>query len=176
MSESSDEELMKSYQEGNADAFDALYERYRTSVYGYFNRHVADPSTANDLYQGCWEKLIRARTRYNSKAPFRAWLFRIAHNHLVDHYRAQRKTVTLPETLADERLLPQDRALDEAQQQQRLQTALRALPEEQRDALILRLENGLDVETIGQVTGVGTETAKSRLRYATKKLKQVLQR
>ncbi len=175
MNGDSDEALMLSYASGNVRAFDTLYGRYRQSLYGYFLRHVSDEPTANDLYQGCWEKVIGARQRYDRRSPFRAWLFRIAHNHLVDHYRARRDTTTLPPDLEDPDTASPADVLDDAARQARFRAALAALPTDQRDALLLRLEAGLGVEQIAEVTGVGPETAKSRLRYATRKLKEVLQ-
>ncbi len=175
MTEESDEALMVAYARGEAPAFEALYERYRRSLYAYFYRHVSDEVTANDLYQGCWEKVIGARKRYDRRAPFRAWLFRIAHNHLVDHYRARRDTAPLPPELPDEKAPTPETALDGATQRERLREAIAALPREQREAISLRLDAGLGPGEIARVTGVGHETAKSRLRYATRRLKDVLQ-
>ena len=175
MVEDSDEALMLAYAGGNAEAFEALYARYRTPLYRYFLRHVSDAMTANDLYQDCWEKVIAARKRYDAKAPFRAWLFRIAHNHRVDHYRSKKPSETLPPDLeaADEAL--EEDVLSDPDRARRFRKAVAALPDAQRDAITLRIDAGLSLEDIALVTGVGPETAKSRLRYATKTLKQVLQ-
>ncbi len=170
----SDEALMLSYAKGNAKSFEALYGRYRQPLFGYFLRHVSDEATANDLYQGCWEKVIAARGRYRRRSPFRAWLFRIAHNHLVDHYRRGRDASPLPPELADPDADNPGEEIDNQVRRTRFLAALATLPEEQRDALLLRLEGDLGLDQIAAVTGVGAETAKSRLRYATKKLKEVL--
>lgn len=175
MVEDSDEALMLAYAAGDAAAFETLYGRYRTPLYRYFLRHVGDAMTANDLYQDCWEKVIAARRRFDGKAPFRAWLFRIAHNHRVDHYRARKPTEVLPPDLAapDSALDPD--MLADPDRARRFRAAVAALPDAQRDAITLRLDAGLGLEDIAQVTGVGAETAKSRLRYATRTLKQALQ-
>lgn len=174
MNGDSDETLMLRYARGNGDAFDTLYERYRKPLYAYCLRHVNDATLANDLYQGCWEKVIAARRRYSTRAPFRAWLFRIAHNHIVDHYRARRPESALPPDMVDESATQPADAMDAALRQERFRRAVATLPAEQRDALLLRLEAGLGLEEIAEATGVGAETAKSRLRYATRKLKEVL--
>ena len=87
MRETTDEQLMQQYAKGNAQAFDQLYARHRGALYRYFRRQVNDEATANDLYQGVWEKIIHARKKYLSSSPFTAWMYRIAHNHLDDHYR-----------------------------------------------------------------------------------------
>ena len=101
MTGANDEALMLRYGKGDVAAFETLYGRYRGPLYRYFLRHLGEEPLANDLYQGCWEKVIGARTRYRETSPFRAWLFRIAHNHLVDHYRAKKPVDELPEALED---------------------------------------------------------------------------
>jgi len=174
MRTASDEDLMRAYGGGDVAAFEQLYERYRGPLYRYFNRQVAEAATANDLYQGCWEKVIKARKRYRSSSPFKAWLFRIAHNHLMDHYRSRRPVAELPpDNPGPAHEQPMNR-LEAAQQDERFRAALAGLPAEQRDVLLLRLESGFSVEEIAALTGVGAETAKSRLRYAVRKLRQVL--
>ncbi len=175
MKEDSDEALMLSYAKGKPEAFETLYARYREPLYRYFLRHVSDATTANDLYQGCWEKVIAARRRYRDTSPFRAWLFRIAHNHLVDHYRADRDTRPLPPELQDPDPVHPADTLDGEMKLQRFRHAIAGLPPEQRDAFLLRMESGLSLAQLAAATGVNEETAKSRLRYATRKLKEVLQ-
>ena len=174
MREYTDEQLMHRYAKGDAQAFDHLYERHRGPLYRYFLRQVSDTATANDLYQGAWEKIIKARRRYRSNAPFTVWMYRIAHNHLVDHYRRLRPAEELQEGLmADTKTGPAQAMLDN-EQRQRLRAGIIALPAEQRNALLLKLETGLKMEDIARVTGVSRETVKSRLRYAVKKLRQGL--
>jgi RNA polymerase sigma-70 factor (ECF subfamily) len=135
---------------------------------------VNDPATANDLYQGAWEKIIKARTRYRPKAPFTVWMYRIAHNHLVDHYRRMRPDDSVePDTMPDTRNDPSQDAID-SEHNELLRTGIAALPEEQRNTLLLQLETGLKMEEIAMVTGVGRETVKSRLRYAVNYLKRSL--
>jgi RNA polymerase sigma-70 factor (ECF subfamily) len=105
-----------------------------------------------------------------------AWLYRIAHNRLGDHWRATRLRPSAPVD-ADARLarLPAhdtpERMLGEFEQRRQLQLALEALPQEQRDVVLLRLEQELTLDQIGAITGVGRETVKSRLRYAMDKLR-----
>lgn len=174
MTEDSDETLMLAYAQGDATAFETLYGRYRQQLYGYFRRHVSDEPTANDLYQGCWEKVITARDRYRQRSPFRAWLFHIAHNHLVDHYRARRSMAPLPESLADDADREPPEAVADADRMAAFRAALATLPEEQREALSLRLDGGLSQAEVAKVTGVGKETVKSRLRYGIQKLREAL--
>ncbi|MGD9020669.1 MAG: sigma-70 family RNA polymerase sigma factor [Lysobacterales bacterium] len=174
MRETSDERLMQRYARGDAGAFEELYRRHRGPLYRYFLRQVTEPATANDLYQGAWEKIIKARKRYRPSAPFTTWMYRIAHNHLVDHYRRLRPADSLEENLLEGADAgPVQRAIGN-EDSERLRSAVLALPPEQRDTLLLKLETGLKMEDIARVTGVNRETVKSRLRYAVGKLKQVM--
>jgi RNA polymerase sigma-70 factor (ECF subfamily) len=174
MRDRSDEQLMKTYAGGSMEAFEVLYERHRGPLYRYILRLVGNPATANDLYQGSWEKIIKARGRYKDSVPFKAWVYRIAHNHVMDHFRRERPiAATHAEDVADKQAGP-DEQISAENRQQNLAAAIENLPPEQKDTLMLKLEAGLDLQTIADVTGVNKETAKSRLRYAVKKLTQVM--
>ena len=174
MREMTDEQLMQQYAKGDAKAFDELYARHRAPLYRYFNRQVNNVATANDLYQGAWEKIIKARRSYRTSKPFTAWMYRIAHNHLVDHYRRSRPEESVEaDVLSDFQPGPAQDAIDTEQNEQ-LKTGIINLPVEQRNTLLLKLETGLKMEEIASVTGVSRETVKSRLRYAVNKLKRSL--
>jgi len=163
---------MQQYAQGNAKAFDLLYARHRGALYRYFRRQLGDEATANDLYQGVWEKIIRARQNYRSSSPFTAWMFRIAHNHLVDYYRREKPlSNTEIDSLTDQKPGPTQHVID-GQQWEHLLAGIATLPPEQRNTLLLKLETGLKMEEIATVTGVSKETVKSRLRYAVNKLKR----
>jgi RNA polymerase sigma-70 factor (ECF subfamily) len=174
MRDSSDEKLMQRYARGDAKAFDELYSRHRGPLYRYFIRQLGEPAAANDLYQGAWEKIIKSRKSYNREFPFTTWMYRIAHNHLVDYFRGLR-----PEDEIETDKLAGDHAdpvleISKAEQNDRLKNGIIGLPVEQRDTLLLKLEAGLNMEEIASVTGVSRETVKSRLRYAVAKLKRSL--
>ncbi len=174
MRELSDEILMERYAGGDAAAFDELYARHRGPLYRYFVRQVSDRASANDLYQGAWEKIIRSRDRFRSSSSFTVWMYAIARNHLVDHYRGLRPATPVEmEELSDQRPGPVEAVID-CEQNEQLMAGIRALPEEQRSALLLKLETGLKLEEIATVTGTSSETVKSRLRYAVGKLKRSL--
>jgi len=176
MRELSDEKLMERYANGDAGAFDELYARHRGPLYRYFIRQVNDRASANDLYQGAWEKIIRSRDRYRSSSRFTVWMYTIARNHLVDHYRGMRPAAQVEmDELSDQNPGPIEGLID-CEQNERLLAGISALPEEQRTALLLKLETGLKMEEIAKVTGTSIETVKSRLRYAVGKLKRSLVR
>ena len=174
MQEVSDEKLMQRYAKGDAKAFDELYARHKGAMYRYFIRQVKEPATANDLYQGAWEKIIKARQSYRTNHAFLTWMYRIAHNHLIDYFRRLKPDDALEEhQLVDEKPEPSHSVIANERSEQ-LRKGINGLPEEQKNALLLKLETGLKMEEIARVTGVSQETVKSRLRYAVKKLKRSL--
>ena len=174
--EPDDEALMLAYAGGDATAFDQLYARHRGPLYRFLLRQVRDAALADEFFQDVWQRVIAAREGWKPEAAFGAWLFRIAHNRLGDHWRAQQHRPPAPID-AEERAarVPDpdtpERRLGEFEQRRRLQLALAELPDEQRVVLQLRLEQELTLEEIGEITGTGRETVKSRLRYAMDKLR-----
>ena len=176
-----DEELMLLYRDGDAGAFDALYARHKGGVYRYLLRQCRVAATAEELFQDVWMNLIRARAGYTVQAKFTTYLYRLAHNRLIDHYRRNGHIAMVSfddedreeiAELPDEREPPADKALDARRQAARLLELIAALPEAQREAFLLQQEGGMSVEEIAQATGVNRETAKSRLRYAMARLRQ----
>lgn len=172
---------MLCYRDGDAGAFDALYARHKGGLYRYLLRQCREPAAAEELFQDVWMNLIRARAGYTVQAKFTTYLYRLAHNRLIDHYRKNSQAAISSfedadgdalEDLADERAQPPDAAHDSRQQALRLLELLAELPEAQREAFLLQQEGGMSVEEIAQATGVTRETAKSRLRYAMSKLRQ----
>lgn len=171
-----DDVLMLAYAGGDVRAFEHLYARHRGPLYRFLMRQLRNSALADELFQDVWQRVIAARAGWQPDAAFSTWLFRIAHNRLNDHWRAQKHRPAAPED-ADARTArvadPEtpERQLSQFEQRRDLQRALDALPEEQREVLILRLEQELTLDEIGQITGVGRETVKSRLRYAMDKLR-----
>lgn len=174
-----DSELMLRYQRGDTTAFQTLYERHKGPLYRYFMRQVGDGQTASDLFQETWTKIIGARRRYQPTARFTTYMYKVAHNCTVDHLRKLGRTPAAnPGLRAGPELASEpvdtESATSALQLQQRFARALAELPEEQRSAFLLREEGGLSLAEIALTTGVQEETAKSRLRYAVKKLRTVL--
>ena len=140
-------------------------------------------STAEELFQDVWMRIIGASDNYTVEARFATYLYRIAHNRLIDHFRSssRRPELTLlPDDddlgdWSDDALPRPESAAADRELAHHLATCLEELPEEQREAFLLREEAGLGVEEIASATEVGRETAKSRLRYAVKRLRQCLE-
>ena len=172
----SDEALMLAYAAGDAAAFGQLYARHRGRLYRYLLRQLRDNALADEFFQDVWQKVVGARAGWRPDASFATWLYTIAHHRLGDHWRSLKHRPAAPHD-AEERLArvadPEtpERVLSEFERRRQLQLALDALPEEQREVLLLRLEQELTLEEIGRITGVGRETVKSRLRYAMDKLR-----
>lgn len=179
--DSTDEELMLAYADGDLRAFDALYGRHRGPLYRFVLRGLGQRALADECFQEIWGRVVSARGRYRAEARFTTWLYQIAHNLLIDQYRRARPEVPMAEDedgqlheFPDDEGKQPERELSEFEERRRVQLALQELPEEQRIALQLRLEQELPLEEIARITGVGRETVKSRLRYALDKLKSRL--
>ena len=184
IAEDSDEALMQAYAAGRAAAFDSLYARHKGGMYRYLLRHCGNAGIAEEMFQDVWMNAIRARDRYVPTAKFTTWLYTLAHHRLVDHWRAsgQAKFASIDDdgdegTRAAVEALPASRRdepearIDTRQVREQLHAALATLPAVQRDAFLLQQEGGLSLAEIGNLTGVGVETVKSRLRYAVAKLR-----
>jgi RNA polymerase sigma factor (sigma-70 family) len=181
-----DEQLMLAYGEGSAEAFEVLYARWRRQLYRFLVRQCDSAGIADELYQDVWLRVVNARRQYAVVAKFSTWLFRIAHNRLIDHWRSEgRKPVTEPPVADDCETDPLDNvaAPDELQPEKIMERkerarlvvgAVESLPDAQRQAFLLHEEGGLTIDEIAMLTGVGHETAKSRLRYAMTRLKAQL--
>ena len=174
---------MVRYRDGDVQAFAALYARHKGPLYRYLLRQVRNAGAAADLFQDVWSRLIATRGRYEARAKFATYLFHIAHNCSVDFLRRDlnsrrgaRADDIDPQPAEPE--VPEyqrpDGMAELAEQQSALLAALSALPREQREAFLLHEETGLTIEEIARVTDVGVETAKSRLRYAIRRLKKSL--
>ena len=174
--------LMLRYRDGDTAAFSALYAQYKGPLYRYLLRHVRNAGAAADLFQEVWSRLVAMRTRYEPRAKFATFLFHIAHNCAVDFFRRDLNLRGVVHHDLDSAFLepevPEyqrpDKVAEFLEQQSALLAAVAALPQEQREAFLLREETGLSVEEIARVTAVPVETAKSRLRYAIRKLKKSL--
>lgn len=168
---------MLQYRNGNMAAFETLYRRHKDPLWRYLLRGADDREACTEMFQDVWSGVVRGRGSWEPRARFTTWLYTLAHNRLVDYYRL-RKLATAPLEEAEDVAGPEHESPDaiarNAQLRQRLLDTLAQLPQEQREAFLLKEEGGLSLEEIGQATGVGRETVKSRLRYALAKLRQEL--
>ena len=179
-----DEALMTRYSGGDLQAFEQLYARHKGPLFRYFKRQC-DANLVKELYQDVWMLLVKARENYQVEAKFTTYLYRIAHNRLVDHYRSrgrQKETVMIGSSDDEEAFEPAaspqqqpDEVAHRGEQIAQFAVALEALPYDQREAFVLREEGRLTLEGIAATTNVGKETAKSRLRYAVSRLRAAME-
>lgn len=178
---------MQRYRDGDSSAFEPLYRRHRDGVYRHLLHGCGRDAIAGELFHEVWINVIRARGDWQPRARFATWLYRIAHNRLIDWWRSTTQGVEpLPEHSDDEEAAPTPAALWVPQREQpdeqalnaergrRIRVALASLPIEQRDAFLMHEEGGMSLEEIAEAAGVGRETIKSRLRYALAKLREAL--
>ena len=183
----SDEALMLRFAGGEVQAFERLYRRHELKVWRYLQRNLGNRALSDELMQDVWFSVARAASGYRPSARFTTWLLTLAHNRLIDALRAMRPhehrsavatgsdALGLIEQLAaDSRTEPPQRAQSQ-QAAAVLFAAIEQLPLEQRQAFLLHAEGELTLEEIARVTSTNFETAKSRLRYARSKLRQLLQ-
>ncbi|RMH50837.1 MAG: sigma-70 family RNA polymerase sigma factor [Bacteroidetes bacterium] len=177
----SDEELVAAYLDrGDQQAFRTLVERHQERIFGYLMGMVHDRDLANDLFQETFYRVLAAMQRqrgsYDRQGRWLAWVMRIARNTTLDHLRSRKKwqdveagadeeATSFWERLPDE-ALPADDRLHRLEQQAWLEEAIRRLPPEQREVLLLRHETDLTFREIAELTGVSINTALGRMRYA----------
>lgn len=172
----SDERLMLRFREGDVQAFEELVRRHRTPVFSFLLRLAGDRGRAEDLCQETFLRVVKAAEGWEPRATFRTWVFAMARNLAVDEARRQafRRTEPLddPAHPAEVDGAPgPDRAAEGALLRPKLEAALAALPDEQREVFLLREHAGLRFAEIAEVTGVPENTVKSRMRYALEALR-----
>jgi RNA polymerase sigma-70 factor (ECF subfamily) len=181
----SDEQLFATWLAGDATAFDRLYARHRLGVYRYVLRHVRNRATADELHQDVWLRVVQHGQQFDPGASFASWVYRIARNRMIDHWRSRRPFISLDDDGADDGgRMVDSLAADgedpvaaniELEERERLLDALSGLPPAQRDAFLLHVEAGLSIAQIATVTSAPAETVKSRLRYAYARLRNAME-
>ena len=176
----SDERLMLRFQSGDVRAFEELVRRHRTPVFSFLLRLTGDRGRAEDLCQETFLRLVRAAGSWEPRALLRTWLYQVARNQAVDEARRQafRRAEPLDDPARAAEPSPHpgpDAAAEGALLRPKLEVALAALPEEQREVFLLREHAGLRFAEIAEVTGVPENTVKSRMRYALESLRARLE-
>jgi RNA polymerase sigma factor (sigma-70 family) len=182
-----DEMLMQQFAQGNTASFAKLYDRHERGVWRFVLRSVRAPEIADDVTQELWFAVAQSAARYEPTAKFKTWLFTMARNRVIDLSRTKKNHISIDEEddeaeegramfseLAAESRLGPLRQLQSGEEVQALLRAVEALPTDQREAFLLQADGDMSVEEIAAATGVSFETAKSRLRYARTKLKELL--
>jgi RNA polymerase sigma-70 factor (ECF subfamily) len=186
----SDEALMAAYRAGDVRAFELLVARHEKPIWSFLRRSVRDAATAEDLLQEVFLRVVKSADEWKGTAKFSTWLYTIARNLCVDQARraVHRRAASLdgagtagdPDatTSLHDRLpatdAPADAVLADRQAKARIDRAIAALPEEQREVFLMREVMEMPFAEIAAAVGASEPTVKSRMRYALEKLRAAL--
>jgi RNA polymerase sigma-70 factor (ECF subfamily) len=172
------------YRDGNVEAMGKLVAYYRRPLFGFILRMTEGRGDAEEIFQEVWLRVIKSQHRYHHR-NFKSWLFRIAHNLVIDRVRKQRPVVDLQasaledgenvfETRVADTALPAADQLDARELGSRIAEAVRTLPPDQREVFLLRTEAQLPFKQIAGIQGTSINTALARMQYALAKLRTLL--
>lgn len=180
-SDEEDKHCMAELAAGHDTAMNALMRRWKDRLVGFIIRMGADHATACDLAQETFVRLYRHRTSFNPRQSFSTWIFTIAANLARNHHRW---TTRHPEALTDPADLAQDSPADSAadphhkaaarEKLAAIQAAIAALPEDQRETLVLATYEQLSHEQIAEITDTTPKAVELRLYRARKTLRETL--
>ena len=180
----SDQKLLNCYLSGDRNAISQLIERHSRRVRDYIQMMVKDGDVADDIFQEPFIKAVRVidEGRYTDNGRFLSWILRIAHNQVIDHFRAQKQnrqlneaeagydvlgTLRLAERTVEDEIVCEQIASD-------VRRMVELLPDEQREVVMMRYYSGLSFKEIAEQTGVSINTALGRMRYALINLRKMI--
>jgi RNA polymerase sigma-70 factor, ECF subfamily len=186
-----DEMLMVSYQRGDREAFAILVRRHETPIYNFVFRQLRERSVAEDITQDAFMRVVQNAGEFKHEARFSTWLYAIARNLCIDHLRKakHRRHPSLDQPVGsdenDARRVGDsvaaqhpsanaERSAMSAEVAKCIEQAVDSLPDDQREVFLLREVANLPFKEIADITGVGENTVKSRMRYALERLQQAL--
>lgn len=178
-----DNELVRAYIDGNNEAFDTLLQRYQSKVYSYILHIVKNKDVADDIFQETFVKIIMTlrQGRYTETGKFAAWLNRIAHNLIIDYYRQEKSENSVSIDNEDADMLNRRDLCDaniedmlvDIQIRDDVRRIIDALPQPQREVLVMRYYNDMSFKEIAEITGVSINTALGRMRYAIMNMRRI---
>jgi RNA polymerase sigma-70 factor (ECF subfamily) len=183
-----DAELIARFKDGDGAAFEALLSRHKDPLYSFLVAMVKDEAAASDIFQETCIKVFRNLENYSEEGKFKPWLFRMASNLAMDHFRRNaalprfeqvedfcgddehpaRETTAQGEEPGEILLSETDKALVAA--------ALDALPPEQKEVVLLREYSGLSFKEVAEITNAPLGTVLARMSRAVKKLRKSLEK
>lgn len=178
-----DEQLVADYAKGNNEAFDALLKRHQSRVFSYIFHIVKNKDLADDIFQETFVKAIMTirQGRYTENGKFSAWISRIAHNLIIDYYRQEKSENTVSADEEETNLLNRRDLCEENieyhlvtnQIHEDVRRIVMALPESQREVLIMRYYRDMSFKEIADATNVSINTALGRMRYAILNMRRI---
>ena len=180
----SDQVLLNSYISGDKSAISQLIERHSRRVKEYIRMMVKDDDVADDIFQETFIKAVRVidEGRYADNGKFLSWILRIAHNQVIDYFRARKQQKLVNEADAGYNVLGTLRFAEPTVEDEMVATQISSdvrrlidqLPDEQREVVMMRYYSGLSFKDIAEQTGVSINTALGRMRYALINLRKLI--
>ena len=173
--ETDEKEIAARMAGGDEQAFDLLYDRYAKKVYAYVLRRVGDRHVAEDLTSDIFMKAFAARRTFTWRTSFSAWVYRIAANRVVDHYRAKKNDQPLDEEAENKAMVrfEGDVTFDRDALRRLLETLLDKLSERERHAVTLRFYAERSFEEVAQALGCTQNNATVIVHRALKKCQKL---
>lgn len=175
-----DEKLLAAYRSGDTEALGCLVEKYKRPLFGYILRFSEGREEADEVFQEVWVRAIKNMNRYRQKNLL-GWLFRIAHNLMIDRIRQRKPVVSFdtpasPDGVAVGDWLPHgrpgpDRETGGRELGARIEAAANRLPPEQKEVFWLRMQSDLSFKEIARIQKCSINTALARMQYAVGKLR-----
>lgn len=167
-----DSEYIRRFHQWDTNAFSHLYEKYIDDIYRYVLRKLWDNSLSEDICSQVWIKALQGLSTYSEKqgASFKSWLYRIAHNTLIDHYRLRKENSSLEEVAQpalDARL---SEYVDNKQMLAKVLSYLSGLSEVEQEIVFLRVWDDLSYREISQITGKKVDNCKQICSRSLKKI------
>lgn len=182
----SDEVLLEQFSQGVNEAFDELLRRYQAKVYSYIIQIVRDRNVADDLFQDTFTKVIVTlkTRRYQEDGRFVGFLFRVAHNVVIDHYRRLQNDAQLCDSEVDYDLFNSrelatpslEEVLSSEQVKRDVRRLIRFLPADQRKIIYQRYYLNMQFKEIAKLEGISINTALGRVRYAILNIRKMAKR
>jgi RNA polymerase sigma-70 factor (ECF subfamily) len=165
-----DEDLMLDVRNGAGETLGVLFDRYHTPLYNFYSKLTGDRTLSEDLVQEVFLRILKYRQSYQPGTPFRAWIYQIARNARVDHYRKTPKHITFEPEMAPA-VMPRDSA-QQSEEVELLHRALLQMPVEKKEILILSRFQELRYDEIARLLGCELGTVKTRIHRAIQELRQ----
>ncbi len=178
-----DQMLIDAFVAGDKKCIEVLIQRYKTNVYSYILLNIKNPSIADDIFQDTFVKVIASLKSnvYSDEGKFLSWVIRIAHNLIVDYYRAEKNmgatssdenefvlnSTSMSDSTIEDRIVEEQIFAD-------VRKLLDYLPEEQKEVIMLRHYGGMSFKEIADATNVSINTALGRMRYAIMNLRRLV--
>ncbi len=166
-------ELMVLYQGGDMEAFNCLYDRYKSLVYGYLHKRLGNRAEVDEVFQDVFLRLHHSRSRYKRALPFEPWLYAVLRNSLIDHHRKKKKQY-LDTSLEELEVTPTALRFEDKHNLDGLLPENVDLSKTQRQAIELRYGEDFSFEDIAKTLGTTSSNARQLVSRALKKLRKII--